>query len=152
MIEFFPPILEHFCPLLLQIAQMGLSLPRWGLILPRNHPQPLFFNQRSHNFIGWYVRTQNTPNPHSKTPLFLVWTWKWANWATICANWTPTGQYVLKVEKTFLEVGQKILHLQNLLTSQHGKDLGEIIRGPVIVWLEMWFNNILYRIINFQTT
>ena len=48
-----------------------------------------------------------TPPTQAKIPLFLAWTWKWANWTTIWATWTPTGQFVWKVDKTFLEVGKK---------------------------------------------
>ena len=33
--------------------------------------------------------------------------WKWAKWTTVWANWTPTGQNVWKVSKTFREVGKK---------------------------------------------
>ena len=37
-----------------------------------------------------------------------AWTWKWAKWTTVWAVWTISGQNVLKVRKTFLEMGKKI--------------------------------------------
>ena len=105
-LNFFPPILEHFCPLFIQIAQMGLILPRWGLICPEYHLQPLFFTHPSQ--IPFRVCTHTKHSQlHPKTPLFLAWTWKCAKGTTVWAKWTPTGQNVWKMGRTFLEVGQK---------------------------------------------
>ena len=99
MTEFFFPILEHFCPLFIQIAQMGLILPRWGLILPRSPPpNPIHYSAVTPPFLG--SPPQNTPFP-----------WKLAKWTTVLAIWTPTGQNVWKVGKTFLDVGKKKLFM-----------------------------------------
>ena len=113
MIEFFIPILEHFYPLFIQFAsQMGLILPRWVSLCPEYHHQPLFFTQLSQT--PFYVLTQNTPNPTPKHPF----PWKWAKWTTVLAKWTPTGQNVWKVGKTFLEVGNFFIHFY-LICSSH---------------------------------
>ena len=37
----------------------------------------------------------------------LAWTWNLAKWTKVWAVWTPSGQNVWKVGKTFLEVGNK---------------------------------------------
>ena len=86
VIEIPQPILEQFCPLFIQIAQMCLILPRWGLILPRiPPPTPVLYSA-----VNMYIHKHLQPHP--KTSLFLVWTWKWAKWTTVWATWTPTGK------------------------------------------------------------
>ena len=107
-LNFFFPILQRFCPLapFVQIAQMDLIFPGWGLILPRI--LPLFFTQA---FLG-ICRYLKHPQPHSKTPPFLSWTWKWAKQTTVWAKWTPTGQNVWKVGNSCLEVGKKKLFIR----------------------------------------
>ena len=111
----FPPRIEFFfhhsrallptfhtnCPDGSNFTQMGAE----GLILPRIPSlTPVLYSTVTHPFQG-YTWTQNIPNPQTRTPLFLACTWKWAKWITIWATWTPAGQYVWKVDKTFLELG-----------------------------------------------
>ena len=106
----FPPTLEHFYPLFTQIAQMGLILPRLGLILhripPGPNPNPCSWLSRHTPLFGICTYTKQ-PKHHPKTPLFLAWIWKWAKLTTVWATWTPTGQNVWNVDKSFLEIGKK---------------------------------------------
>ena len=108
-LNFFPPILEHFCPLFQQIAQVGLILPRWGLILLRVPlPTPILYSAVTNPFQG-YIRTQNTPNPTPKHPFSCPDFESGQNELLSEQKWTPTGQNIWKVGKTFLEVGKKKL-------------------------------------------
>ena len=109
MIDFFLPnsraLLPTFstnCPDGSQFAQMGLSLPR----MPP--PTPVLYSAFTLPFWG-YIRTQNTPNPTPNTP-FPLKVGK-MNLIPSRQNETPTGQYVWKVDKTFLEVGKKSLFI-----------------------------------------
>ena len=121
MIDFFSPnskaLLPKFCtncPDGSHFAQMahetrGLILPRWGLSLPRMPPPtPVLYSAFTLPFWG-YIRTQNTPNPTPNTP-FPLKVGK-MNLIPSRQNETPTGQYVWKVDKTFLEVGKKSLFI-----------------------------------------
>ena len=87
---------------------MGLNLPRWVSVCPECHPQPLFFTQPSHSLLGIYTYTKH-PNPTPNTP-FPLKVGK-MNLISYRQNETPTGQYVWKVDKTFLEVGKKSLFI-----------------------------------------
>ena len=112
MVEFPPRLIpEHFCPLFIcigSIAQMGLIWPRWGLIVPRiPPPTPVLYSAVTNPFRG-YVRTQSTPNP-PKNALFSGPNLKVGKIITVWAKWTPTGQNLWKVGKSFLEVGNLLL-------------------------------------------
>ena len=92
---------------------MGLILPRWGLILPRiPPPTPVLYSAVTNPFRG-YVRTQNTPTPPQNTPfpeLNLKVGKMNYGLGNVESLWTPTGQNVWKMGKTFLEVGQKNIY------------------------------------------
>ena len=79
------------------------------LFCPEYHPKPLVFTQPSHPFWGYVLimyMHKTSPTPPQNTPLLglnsKVGKMNY-NWAT----WTPTGQYVWKADKKFLEVDKK---------------------------------------------
>ena len=62
---------------------------------------------RRHTPLSRICTDTKHPQLQPKPPLFLAWTWMWAKCATVWATGTPSEQYVRKVDKKILEVGQK---------------------------------------------
>ena len=67
-----------------------------------------------HRFFGllnhaYCAKSGNKFRQHWQLPgnLLRPLSWKWAKWTIVQAKWTPTGQNVLKVGKTFVEVSKK---------------------------------------------
>ena len=107
------PILEHFC-ILVSFCPLPTQCPDGVSICPAYHPQPLFITQPSHTS---YVHTQNTPTPSQNTP-FPGLNLKLGKMTYHLSTWTPTGQYVWKMDKTFLEVSKKKYSLVCAVCSQ----------------------------------
>ena len=99
-----------------------LILLRSGPILPTIPPQTLFFTQKSQNPF-WDMYTHKIPSwtpPQIRPSLWPELESEqnelptiWANWA----NWTPTGQNVWKVDKTYLEVGNLAIFFNSFFNS-----------------------------------
>ena len=99
MIEFFLPnsraLLPTFrinCPDWSHLVQMGYHFAQ----NTTTNPCSLLSHHKPLSGICMYTKCLQ---PHPKTPLFLVWNWKWAKWTIVWAKRTLTGQNVWKVGK-----------------------------------------------------
>ena len=107
MTEFFLLNSRALLPFFVLIGQTGLILPRWGLILPRIPlPTLVLYPAGTHPFRGFIT----PPASHQSTP-FPDLNLKVGKKNYGLGNLDPSGQYVRKVNKTFLEVGKKKLFI-----------------------------------------
>ena len=91
---------------------MGLILPRWGLILHRIPPLTLVLYSAVTN-LCWGCVCKTFPTSSQNIP-FPGLNLEVGKMNYHLGNWTPTGQNVWKVDKTFQEVGKKILFIWSL--------------------------------------
>ena len=103
MNNFFGPPLETFCPLFKHFAQLGSKLPRLQFILPTFKFRPgkgVFWCE-----LGVYIHIPEWGvTAEYRTG---VWGGIWARWDPIWAKWEACEQFVWKVGKSALELGEK---------------------------------------------
>ena len=102
------PTFQRFCPVGVQIAQTVVHFAHFQVQV------------RKKGVLGWalgcfvygYISKRGVWQMSKKQGLGVVfwakWDPIWAKWNLIWAKWGPSGQFVLKVGKSAIELGEKI--------------------------------------------
>ena len=109
MTKFLSPNSTALMPTFLTNCPDGSHSVQMGSHFAQNTtPSPCSLLRRNTSLLGICMYTKD-PNPTPKHP----YSWPELKKKTkVWATWTPTGQNVWKVDKTFLEVGKKKLFIK----------------------------------------
>ena len=137
MIQKNSPHLEHFCHLSYKLPIWVSFCPDGVSFCPKYHTQPLISPHTPVSGICTYTKH---PKAYPKIPLFLFWTWKWANWRTVWASQTPKRQNVWKMGKPFREVGN-FYYYSHYVCVRDCRSQGWDRKGArIILWLQRFFH------------